>query len=80
MEALAEAIARLAAQGFRHDFRAIRYGLVAVDTGDTYAPEAIGVEEVVRFEGSTAPDYAEMIRRPAGRSSGPRSGVGEPTA
>lgn len=61
METLAEAIARLVARGFRHDFRATPSGLLAVDTGDTYAPETLEVEELVRFEGSSDPGDESIL-------------------
>lgn len=55
METLAEAVDRLTSAGFREDFRATPSGLMAVATGDTYEPESLEIEEVVRFEGPTDP-------------------------
>jgi hypothetical protein len=61
METLARAIERLTAAGFRHDFRAERGGLRAVGTDCIHEPEALVIEEVLRFEGATDPQDESML-------------------
>ena len=55
MDGLAQATDRLTAAGYREGFRAAAGGLAVVRTGRVYAPEALQVDEVVRFEGPTDP-------------------------
>jgi len=55
METLSQAVERLTAAGYRDDFRAEGGGLRAVGTGCIHDPEALVIEEVLRFEGSSDP-------------------------
>jgi hypothetical protein len=55
METLAQAVERLTAAGYEHDFRAEPEGLRAVGTGCVYAPESLVIEEALRFEGASDP-------------------------
>ena len=55
-ESLSEALKRLSAKGFTHGLRAGQRSLRDVVTGDTYAPELLQIDEVVRFEGESDPD------------------------
>ena len=56
METLSQAVDRLTAAGYRDDFRAESGGLRAVGTGCLHEPEALVIEEVVRFEGASDPE------------------------
>ena len=69
METLSEAIARLEAAGFRDSFRADGARLWALAAQRFFAPDALVVEEVVRFEGESDPDEQAILfalRSPAG--------------
>lgn len=69
METLSEAIARLEAAGFRDSFRPDAGRLWAEAAKRFFAPEALIVEEVVRFEGESDPDDQAILfalRSPAG--------------
>jgi hypothetical protein len=69
METLVEAIARLEARGFRDSFEPVTGGLRALSAGREFAPEALVVEEVVRFEGESDPSEQAILfalRTPAG--------------
>jgi len=55
LESLAQAIARLERRGFRHSLRARCGELRAVDSGESFAPEELEIDEIVRFEGETDP-------------------------
>lgn len=55
METLSEAVERLTAAGYQDDFRAEPGGLRAVGTHCLHEPEALIIEEVVRFEGASDP-------------------------
>ena len=55
METLSEAIARLESEGFRDSFRPEGGRLWAAAAERFFAPEALIVEEVVRFEGESDP-------------------------
>ena len=68
METLAEAIARLTAAGFGDDFRATPRGLLAAAAGETFEPESLEIEEVVRFEGATDPADESILFALRGRS------------
>jgi hypothetical protein len=63
METVAEAIARLERRGYRASFRATDEGLVAVgrDRDRTLEPEAMIVDEVVRFEGESNPGDEAVV-------------------
>jgi hypothetical protein len=61
METLSEAVERLSAAGYREDFRAERGGLRAVGTGCMHEPEALVIEEVLRFEGASDPQDESML-------------------
>ena len=69
METLSEAIARLEAAGFRDSFRPEAGRLWALAAQRFFAPDALVVEEVVRFEGESDPDEQAILfalRSPAG--------------
>lgn len=55
METLADAVERLTRAGYRDDFRAEADGLRAIGTGCIHEPEALVIEELVRFEGESDP-------------------------
>jgi hypothetical protein len=61
METLSEAIARLEAAGFRDSFRPEGARLWAQAAERFFAPEALVVEEVVRFEGESDPDDEAIL-------------------
>lgn len=61
---LAQALARLAARGFTEEFRAEAGELVRVGTAGPrcrHRPQALHVEEIVRFEGRTDPDDEAIL-------------------
>jgi len=69
VETLSEAIARLEAAGFRDSFRPETGRLWALAAQRFFAPDALVVEEVVRFEGESDPDEQAILfalRSPAG--------------
>jgi hypothetical protein len=55
LESLACAIARLEARGFRHSLRARGGALRAADSKESFAPEDLEIDEIVRFEGESDP-------------------------
>jgi len=61
METLREAIERLERSGFRESFRASPDGFLALQTRRIYPPEALIVEETVRFEGESDPDDEAVL-------------------
>ena len=62
MEMLSEAIARLEAAGFGDSFRAEKDGrLWALAAERFFAPDALVVEAVVRFEGESDPDEQAIL-------------------
>jgi len=69
METLSEAIARLERTGFRDSFRPDGARLWAQAAERFFAPAALVVEEVVRFEGESDPDEQAILfalRSPSG--------------
>lgn len=54
-ESLAGALERLELRGFAHSLRARAGWLRVVGSGERHAPEALGIDEIVRFEGDTDP-------------------------
>ncbi len=69
METLSEAIARLEARGFRDSFQPADGNLRALGAERAFAPAALVVEEVVRFEGESDPSEQAILfalRSPAG--------------
>lgn len=72
-ETLSEAVERLTAAGYAIQFRAEEGGLRDADSGEILDPDALVVEEVVRFEGTTNPDDESAVfalRSRDGRRSG----------
>lgn len=61
METLSEAMSRLDDDGFDCSFRANREGLLEVDDLPPQRPEAMIVEEVVRFEGQSDPGDESVL-------------------
>jgi len=55
LETLADAIERLGARGFGRSLRARGGVLEVVETGAIHEPEALAIDEIVRFEGETDP-------------------------
>ena len=55
METLRDAVARLDSAGYRDSFRAEGGGLLALAAHRLFAPEALSIDEIVRFEGPTDP-------------------------
>lgn len=73
LETLSEAIERLGARGFRRSLRARGGMLEVVETGATLEPEALAIDEIVRFEGESDPAEALVLfalRGPDGRPLG----------
>ena len=60
-ETVAEAVNRLSAAGYVDDFRAVPGGLRAVAAGCVHRPEALVIDEVVRFEGISDPDDEAIV-------------------
>jgi hypothetical protein len=56
METLSQAVDRLSAAGYREAFRAEAGGLRAVGAGCIHEPEALVIEEALRFEGASDPE------------------------
>jgi len=54
-ETLSHAVDRLSAAGYRLTFRAEAAGLRALESGSLHDPEALVIDELVRFEGPTDP-------------------------
>jgi len=61
METLVHAVDRLTAAGYREDFRAEAGGLRAVGTGCVHRPEALAIDELVRFEGQSDPEEQAIV-------------------
>jgi 2-methylisocitrate lyase-like PEP mutase family enzyme len=61
METIAEALRRLAASGYVDDFRAEPGGLRATSSGRLHAPDALRVDEIVRFEGESDPGDEAVV-------------------
>lgn len=55
METLIDALARLAAAGFRDSFRVLGGALWAIEASRAIAPEQLVLVETVRFEGDSDP-------------------------
>jgi hypothetical protein len=55
LESLIDAIERLAARGFSRSLRARGGVLEVVETGASHEPEALAIDEIVRFEGESDP-------------------------
>ena len=60
-ETVSDAINRLNKSGYADDYRAEPAGLRALKAGCVHAPEAISVDDVVRFEGPTDPDEEAIV-------------------
>jgi hypothetical protein len=60
-ESLREALDRLAAAGYRDDFRATSSGLGARLAGTVFSPESMVIEEFVRFEGESDPGEEAIV-------------------
>lgn len=60
-ETLSEAVERLSRDGYAHDFRAEEGGLRDLESGELFEPDALRVDEVVRFEGATNPDDESVV-------------------
>lgn len=60
-EMLSEAIERLNAAGYTHDFRGEKEGIRDVVGDKLYRAESLRVDEVVRFEGTTDPDEEAIL-------------------
>jgi hypothetical protein len=61
METLSQAVDRLTAAGYRDDFRAEAGGLRARGTGCVHEPEALVIEEALRFEGESDPQDESLL-------------------
>lgn len=61
METLSEAIGRLERAGFRDSFQARDDGLFALEAQRLLAPEALVIEELVRFEGVSDPQDESVL-------------------
>jgi hypothetical protein len=60
-ETLAIAVNRLTSAGYTDWFKAERDGLRAAEAGCLHSPEALRVDEFVRFEGATNPDDEAIV-------------------
>ncbi len=77
-ESLSEAIDRLVKRGFRHSLCAQHGRLQDLETGKTYEPELLRIEETLRFEGDSDPDEQAVLfalRSPGGDALGTYSVV-----
>ena len=73
METMSQALARFEREGYRAGFRARANGDLTVDGDGFFAPEALVVDRIVRFEGTSDPgDEAVLfaLRSPDGRVRG----------
>lgn len=73
MESISQAVGRLSEEGYTEQCRAEEGGVRFLDDGAIYEPEQVVVEEVVRLEGTSAPDEESVIFAvcsPDGRSRG----------
>jgi hypothetical protein len=61
METISEALGRLAASGYSDDFNAEHDGIRSRSTGKLYPPEALDVDEIVRFEGESDPGDEAVV-------------------
>ena len=61
METLRDAIARLERAGYTDALAPRAEGLVDLQTGQTLAPEAFAVDEIVRFEGESDPEDEAVL-------------------
>ena len=62
METLSEAMARLRARGFAHDFSAIAGGRLRCSAcGAEIDPAVVRIEEIVRFEGVSDPGDESIL-------------------
>jgi hypothetical protein len=61
LETLIDAIERLGARGFRRSLRARGGMLEVVETGARFEPEALAIDEIVRFEGESDPAEALVL-------------------
>jgi len=61
METISAAVDRLSAAGYTADFRAEPAGLRVVGTGCVHPPEALLIDEIVRFEGATDPGDEAIV-------------------
>lgn len=62
METLTDAMIRLRAEGYRHDFSATDDGELACgECGTSTPPEEMAVRAMVRFEGDTNPDDQAIL-------------------
>ncbi len=61
LETLTEAIERLGGRGFKLSLRARGGVLQVVETGASHEPEALAIDEIVRFEGESDPSEALVL-------------------
>ena len=77
-ERLSSAIQRLVGRGFVHGLRAEDGRIRDLATGESYDPEMLTIDEVVRFEGETDPDEQAVLfalRSPRGAPLGTYTAV-----
>ncbi len=73
METISQAVGRLSEEGYTEQCRAEVGGVRFLDDGAIYEPEQVVVEEVIRLEGTSAPDEESVVfalRSPDGQSRG----------
>ena len=73
LESLSAAIQRLSDRGFTHGLRAEDGRIRDLATGESYDPEILTIDEVVRFEGESDPDEQAVLfslRSPQGAALG----------
>ena len=61
METITEVVGRLGQKGYTGQFRAESGGLRYLGTDTLFQPEELQVEEMVRLEGTSAPDEETVV-------------------
>ena len=60
-QTLANVMQDLAARGFTEQFKAVPGGLLALRSGQTFAPSEVVIREDYRFEGESDPDDMSIV-------------------
>src|SRR4029453_5495540 len=70
METEQQAIARLRAGGYEHEFEMVEDGIRCPECDQVVAPEEVRIDETVRFEGSSNPSDEAVVFALSPRPSG----------
>ena len=70
-EPLSSVLERLERKGYREDLRAHADGLHAAESGRVFAPEALVIDEVARFEGDSDPGDEAVVFALSSPQEGP---------